>query len=188
MKVYSYVVDHDVGREPNPYFGVCTLCRCKFSKKAEATHGLKGRRNIVELAEPGDWVIGTGGESQKSAGNGKLIYAMKVDEKLPREKYYNDPRFANKKPERPLSDFQKHCQFALVSRHFYYFGAKAIPIPERFKHFEKKGPGFRYVDPDEFGPFLEWLKKRNPQGKHVEPCYQETVDKPKGSGRCNSSC
>ena len=41
MKVYSYVVEHDEGRAPNPYFRVCTLCRCKerkdprFAKKRE---------------------------------------------------------------------------------------------------------------------------------------------------------
>jgi len=130
--------------------------------------------------------MGTGGASKRSAGHGKLIYAMQVDEKLTREKYYKDPRFAKKKPERPLSDFEKHEQFALVSRHFYYFGASAIDIPERFKHFEKKGPGFRYVDPAEFRPFLEWLKKRRP-GKHGEPCWK-AVDKQKGSEPCKSSC
>jgi hypothetical protein len=67
IKIFSYIVDHDEGREPNPYFGTCTLCRCKYSKKLEATHGQKGSRNIVELAKEGDWVIGTGGAGNKSA-------------------------------------------------------------------------------------------------------------------------
>jgi hypothetical protein len=157
IKIFSYVVKHDEGLEPNPYFSLCTLCRCKFSKKAEATQGLKGRRNIVELAGPGDWVIGTGGESVKSAGHGKLIYAMLVDERPTRWDYFT--RFKERKPECPHGDFQKHKQFALVSRYFYYFGANAIDIPERFKHFQKKGPGFRYVDPVQFRSFLEWLTK-----------------------------
>ena len=55
MKVFSYVVEHDNGLAPNPYFGYCTLCRCKFREKPG------GHRNIVELAEKGDWIIGTGG-------------------------------------------------------------------------------------------------------------------------------
>ena len=186
MKIYSYVVDHDEGREPNPYFNVCTLCRCKFSKKAEATQGREGRKNIVELACKGDWVIGTGGTSKKSAGHGKLIYAMQVDERLTRWEYFTDRRFIQKKPERPRSEFERHKQFALVSWHFYYFGANAIDIPERFSHFEKRGPGFRKVDPAEFRPFLEWLMKRRP-GKLGEPCWK-SVDKPNGSKRCKSSC
>jgi len=187
IKIYSYVVDHDEGREPNPYFGMCTLCRCKFSKTAEATRGLKGRKNIVESAIVGDWVLGTGGASQRSAGNGRLIYAMRVDDKLPREKYYKDPRFKNRRPEAPMDDFQKHCQFALVSRHFYYFGANAKPIPKRFKHFEKKGPGFRYIDPMDFRPFVEWLEKNYKPGKQGEPCAQ-VAREPKESRQCKSSC
>ena len=84
VELYSYVVDHDTGFAPNPYGGLCTLCRCKFRKHRQ------GKRNIVELAKVGDWVIGTGGANKKkSAGHGKLIYAMRVDEKPTREKYYN---------------------------------------------------------------------------------------------------
>ena len=163
---------------------MCTLCRCKFSKELEATRGRKGRKNIVELAHEEDWVIGTGGASKKSAGHGKLIYAMRVDKQLTRWDYFT--RFQEKNPERPRGEFEKHKQFALVSWHFYYFGVNAIDIPERFKHFEKRGPGFRNVDPAEFRSFLEWLKKRKP-GKHGEPCWK-AVDKPKGSERCKSSC
>ena len=92
MKLYSYVVEHDAGYAPNPYFGFCTLCRCKFQKPGV------GRKNIVELAEEGDWVIGTGGASKRSAGHGKLIYAMLVTEKLTREEYFSDSRFLQKKP------------------------------------------------------------------------------------------
>ena len=186
MKIYSYVVDHDEGREPNPYFDTCTLCRCKFSKTAEKTDGQRGQKNIVELAEKGDWVIGTGGMSIRSAKHGKLIYAMRVDEKLKRGKYCSDPRFAEKKPERPLCDFQKHGQFALVSRHFYYFGAQAIDI--RKFELEKNHRGFHYVDLAEFERFRKWLEAKYKLGIHGEPCYPRPVDKTKGSERCRSSC
>jgi hypothetical protein len=185
VKIYSYVVDHDEGREPNPYFGVCTLCRCKFSKKAEATRGRLGRKNIVELAEKGDWVVGTGGASKKSAGHGKLIYAMRVDKKLTRWDYFIESRFEEKKPERPHGEFQKHKQFALVSRYFYYFGANAIDIPKRFD-LEKNRRGFHYIDPANFRLFLEWLKRKYQSGKHGEP-WCKAVGKPKGSERCKSS-
>ena len=168
MKLYSYVVEHDNGYAPNPYFGVCTLCGCKFEGR--------GRKNIVQLAKEGDWVIGTGGASIKSAGHGKLVYAMRVDKKLTRWEYFTESRFEQKKRaqtgtykqtrgdnqdprkdgqnafwrEAPRLSDRKDKQFVLVSQHFYYFGAKAIPIPEEFKRekpegfkLEKKGPGFR---------------------------------------------
>jgi Nucleotide modification associated domain 2 len=195
MKLFSYVVQHDLGYSPNPYFGICTLCRCKYRSSPGKP------KNVVESAEPGDWILGTGGSSHKSAGHGKIVYAMRVDAKLTRAQYFADRQFAGKKPnktgtrkqgrgdnERPINDFEKHEQFVLISRHFYYFGAKAIQIPKRFD-IEKKGPGFRgNFDEACIRRFVEWLEKyKLGPGRHGDPCYT-IVDKPKGSGRCKLSC
>ena len=69
-RLFSYVVDHDYGFAPNPFGGICTLAKCKYGSK---------KRNIVEMAERRDWIAGTGGaDLSKSAGHGKLIYAMRV--------------------------------------------------------------------------------------------------------------
>ena len=198
MKLFSYVVEHDTGYAPNPYFGVCTLCRCMFRQPG------RKRGNIVELAKKGDWVVGTGGASRRSAGHGKLVYAMRVDEKLCREQYYADPRFAEKKPvkngtyqqrhgdnKRPRTPFERREQFALISRHFYYFGASAIAIPEKeFPHLEKRGPRFRSrFDEKYIRQFVKWLEKRHKTGKHGEPCMKdERNSERKGSERCKSSC
>src|SRR5882672_7043012 len=90
--LFSYVVEHDDGHAPNPYCGVCTLCRCKF-REHKFRHGRRMPRNVVELAKEGDWIVGTGGANpRKSPGRGKLVYAMRVDEKLSREQYYGDHR------------------------------------------------------------------------------------------------
>ncbi len=190
-KLFSYVVEHDTGRAPNPYFDVCTLCRCKYRKSPGKP------KNVIELAKEGDWIVGTGGtNTRKSAGHGKLVYAMRVDEKLPREEYYADSRFAKKRVERspqgdnepPTDDFQKHEQFALISRHFYYFGASAIDIPSRFLQvgFEKRGPGFRSDFRDVAG-FAMWIQRRCKPGRHGEP-RMKPADGSKGSRRCKSSC
>jgi hypothetical protein len=194
VKLYSYVVHHDTGHAPNPYFDVCTLCRCKF----RTCFGKP--RNIVELAQEGDWIVGTGGaNTEKSAGNGNLVYAMRVDEKLRRKQYYADHRFAKKKPlatgthaQRrgdnlpPANDFENHEQFVLISRHFYYFGAKPIRIPNRFTDLEKRGPGFKNnFDSAYIGRFVKWLDGRFRLGKHGQPC-QHSPDEPTSS--CKSSC
>ena len=55
-KLYSYVVDHDYGHNPNPYGGICTLVHCKCGGEIH-------KRNIVEMAEVGDWILGSGGMS-----------------------------------------------------------------------------------------------------------------------------
>ena len=74
-KLYSYVVRFDLGFAPNPFGGLCTLAKCKIGNK---------QRNIVEMVEVGDWIVGTGGaDPRTSSGNGTLIYAMRVDKKTP---------------------------------------------------------------------------------------------------------
>lgn len=184
MKLFSYVVEHDDGHAPNPYFGACTLCRCKYRKHPG------GRRNVVELAKEAHerreivWVLGTGGaDSRKSAGNGKLVYAMRVDEVLSRSEYYKDPRFAEKKPLAngsykeqqgdnvwPHGEFERQEQYVLVSRHFYYFGKNAPDIPPVFPKLEKKGRGFRSRFDDAYiNRFVKWIKTHK-SGRRGEPC------------------
>jgi hypothetical protein len=212
MKVYSYVVEHDNGYAPNPYFGFCTLCGCKF----------EGGKNIVQLAKVGDWVIGTGGVSKRSAQHGNLVYAMRVDKKLTRWGYFNCSQFEKKKPktgtyaqsrgdnedprkdehtensfwrEAPKLNDRMREQFVLVSRHFWYFGANAIPILEEFKGekphgfmLEKKGPGFRnHFEQADIHRLVEWIEGQAKPGRHGEPCGR-TLDELKGRIGCKSSC
>ena len=198
--LFSYVVEHDGGHAPNPYFRVCTLCRCKFRESSD------NPSNLVEKASAGDWVIGTGGANmKKSAGHGRLVYAMQVDEKLTRQQYFLDRRFRNKKPrqygtykqkqgdnEHPANRFERDKQFVLVSRHFYYFGRNAIRIPKnKFHALEKRGPGFRYDFSNAYiARFVKWLQ-RFERGIHGDPCWKKELEdgfKRKGSDTCRSSC
>ncbi len=80
--LFTYVLCWDTGFAPNPYFGICTLATCK--------------PRIRKSAEPGDWVAGIG--STQNQLEGRLVYAMRVDEKLSFDEYWTDPRFAEKKP------------------------------------------------------------------------------------------
>jgi hypothetical protein len=91
MVVYSYLIEHDLGLAPNPFGGYCTLAVCK--PKIRGSNKLK----------LGDWVLGTGSQAlEKSSGRkrlrSKLIYAMKVTERISFEDYWADPRFQYKKP------------------------------------------------------------------------------------------
>ncbi len=201
-RLFSCVVEHDTGHAPNPYFGVCTLCLCKFRKSAGK------RRNIVELADKGDWIVGTGGANRnRSAGNGRLVYAMRVDEKLTRGEYFRDLRFRKKKPvtngsyqqqqgdnKPPSNGFERNQQFVLISRHFYYWGRKAVTIPKRFREhpirpLEKKGPGFRSkFSPDFVEAFVKWIRTKS-TGNNGEPCMKTAVPtKSKRVKECRPSC
>ena len=61
MKLYSYIVTHDTGFSPNPFWGSCTLANCK--------------PGIRRTAEVGDWIVGL---SRKVRGN-RIVFAMNVE-------------------------------------------------------------------------------------------------------------
>jgi hypothetical protein len=167
-RLFSYVVHHDYGTAPNPFGRYCTLALCKY--------GSPEWPNVVELAQKGDWVAGTGGVGPDSAGHGRLIYAMRVDEKPTLAEYANDARFADRADNLPeLAGCAD--RYALVSRHFFYFGARAIDlsaVPTRHLNssFEKTGPGYRYKDfsPEFVAEFTAWLERTYRLGVHGNPC------------------
>ena len=178
-RLFSYVVDHDHGFAPNPSSGLCTLAKCKYGTK---------KRNIVELAEVGDWIAGSGGaDLGKSAGHGKLIYAMRVDQKIPLSEYCQAYHGKRIDAEHVASE---DGRFALLSRHFYYFGRNAIDISdipqEHLDHnFEKTGPGHRSDFSQVFvEEFISWLGMTFKKGVHGQPCkpledYAAPTCKPK---------
>lgn len=81
-KIFSYKLSRDFGFAPNPFHGICTLATCK--------------PQIRRSAQVGDIVIGCG--SQELKMQGRIIFAMKVSEKISFDEYWNDPRFEMKKP------------------------------------------------------------------------------------------
>jgi Nucleotide modification associated domain 2 len=80
MTLYSYVVTHDTGFSPNPFFGYCTLACCKPEI----------RRN----AQVGDWIVGL---TPRAQGN-KVVYFMRVDEIVDFPSYWTHSRFLQKRP------------------------------------------------------------------------------------------
>ena len=164
-KLFSYVVAEDKGFAPNPTGGYCTLANCKCRRE-----GI-GRRNVVELANVSDWIVGTGGaDKRKSSGHGTLIYAMKVEENLTLKEYYKDKRFKDRKGNVPEQSHRTDTS-ALISRHYWYFGKKKVCIPKKFQPLEKKGRGFKSNFNEEFiKDFTKWLEHNNKKGESGKSC------------------
>ena len=81
-RFFSYVLSRDFGFAPNPFNGVCTLATCKPM--------------IRKAAKVDDWIFGT---SSAALGQKiKLIFAMKVTDKITFNKYWYEPKFQTKKP------------------------------------------------------------------------------------------
>lgn len=174
--LYSYVVKHDYGAAPNPFWGVCSLVICKPQIRRPATEG--------------DWIVGTGSASSPLGDiHDHLIFAMKVTRKMPMRDYdafcrdrlpgkipvwrSRDPRqrvgdaiydFSVVPPRlRPGVHTEKNRerdlggQYALLSEHFFYFGSQPIPLPPQL-HAVIAGRAHRSVSNEPYlGPFLSWL-------------------------------
>lgn len=157
MRLFAYKVVYDIGFAPNPFHGVCTLATCKPGVRAAATVG--------------DWVVGVGSQAQGSLG--KLVYGMQVAEKLTFDEYWEDQRFAKKRPDRAGSLkyrygdnvyhrdakgtwIQADCRHSLESGAAHPdhvkrdTGANAVLIAGAFTYWGSEGPGIpaELRDPD----------------------------------------
>jgi len=68
--------------------------------------------------------------------------------------------------------------YALVSKHFYYFGNVAIQIPKQFDSLVWKKQGCKFDhNVTTVNNFLEWLDKTKSSGRHGEPIDAEIDSK-----------
>ena len=186
LRLFVYVVVHDTGFAPNPFFGYCTLTTCK--------PGIRGSARV------GDWIAGIG--PAQNGQQGKLVFAMRVAEAMCFDVYWNDARFVRKRPNRRGSPEQRcgdniyhrnpgtsdwiqedgyHSHSdgtpnwnnvrhdtspprVLVAREFAYFGAAAVDIPDRFRPWQGRDyfgsvRGYRCNFPiDLQNDFIGWLQ------------------------------
>lgn len=207
MKLYSYIVTHDTGFAPNPFFGYCTLACCKPA--------------IRRTANVGDWIVGL---TPRADGN-RIVFFMRVDEVLTFESYWRDPRFSQKKPRldetvakngdniyepQPGGDF---CQLpsrhseppfgkrsnsklmrrdlggkrVLVSREFAYFGSgeKALRLPRALECLiVGRGHRCRFSDDVKEG-FLRFVRKQK-RGVHAHPRHWPEGDESWKASSCAS--
>jgi len=153
MNIYSYIISHDSGFAPNPFWGFLTLACCKPV--------------IRRRAAVGDWVIGL---TSKRLGN-NIVFVMRISEKVLFAEYWIDKRFRSKRPNmkrddhvyhygdniyKPISKtkyqqkFLRHSnnngsenlrkkehdlggKYVLISNDFSYFGADPMKLPSQFK-------------------------------------------------------
>lgn len=99
----GYKMTHDSGFAPNPFHGVLTLATCK--PKIRSGRGV------------GEWVAGFASAAlvNRAARKGVqiprdgLVYLMRIGEVLPLDAYFEDPRFAIKRPPPESSDAVALC-------------------------------------------------------------------------------
>ena len=86
MRLFSYKLTHDSGFAPNPFWGVLTLATCKpLFRRSKRT---------------GDWIAGFTSVKlcEDQVGQEKLIFLVKIDEKISIVDYFRGQRFQKKIP------------------------------------------------------------------------------------------
>jgi hypothetical protein len=186
--LYTYVVATDKGAAPNPFGGVCTLVICKPQIRRSAEEGdwivgtgsadspvgdIRGQvvyamrvsakmpmADYDDLARRQLPVKVPGGDSPSPLSRfGDAIYD-----------------FSDSTPR--LRSCSVHCEgdrdrdlggdFALLSEHFYYFGAQPRPLPESLRPIVKEHQGHRAPSNDEYvEDFIEWIEGLGAEPNHL---------------------
>jgi hypothetical protein len=177
MKLSAYIVKFDTGFAPNPFGRHCTLACCKPT--------------IRRCAKKDDIVVGTASARYPHAG--KLVYAMRVAEVLPYQRYWDDPRFRRRRPS-PVTAISRRGDNiwhkvggrwriapgavhdlrhrnrdtggvnALVATEFFYFGREAISVPDRFAGLLATTQGHKNTyDSEIIGRFWNWIGRSAPK-------------------------
>ncbi|HBH28492.1 MAG: hypothetical protein N839_0010695 [Desulfofustis sp. PB-SRB1] len=195
MRLHSYVVAHDTGFAPNPFWGFCTLATCKPVIRRTATIG--------------DWVVGI---SPKRRGN-RVVFAMLVDEILDYVSYYRDHRFACKIPvyskngviwkagdniykplangtfrqlrsmhsrgERENPQTKAHDlsgENILIAKKFHYFGASGPELPLHLTALKVGRAHKNHFTPETIANFVNFIANF-PAGLISKPTHWPATDK-----------
>ena len=126
-RLCTYIIGQDLGLAPNPFWGWCTFAVC--------TPNHQGAR-LIE----GDWIAGF---SSRGTGN-LLIYAMQVFDRIHMDSYFNDPRFADKKPNQ-RGTWQQRCGDNFYSQN---------PDSSWKQHWNPFHPGKEYTKKDTRKPYV----------------------------------
>lgn len=116
MRIVSYKLVVDSGFAPNPFGSTLTLATCK--------------PDIRKNRKVGDWIAGftSKGLAEDNIGSERLIYLMRIGEKILLRDYFHDSRFQEKIPVRGTND-----QIAAVGDNIYSPLISNAEFPDDFR-------------------------------------------------------
>jgi hypothetical protein len=175
--LFTYTITHDDGAAPNPFHGVCTLAICKPSIRRVAAPGDwvvgLGSRNAPGGDLSGKVVYAMRVESSVSFRDYDKIANKKWPGKVPDVTSLDLSKrlgdciydFSSGQPvQRPgvhgPQDQKKDLsgRNVLMSKHFFYFGGRALPLPEHLLGLCHQTQGHRSRMNDPYvSDFIEWI-------------------------------
>ena len=201
VQLFSYVMRYDTGFAPNPFWGYCTLATCKPEIRRSAKIGDwivgTGSARLKRICGVGCFKLIYAMRVDKKLTFEQYSKDPQFKNKIPRfgikeergdniyfvdenGRWYIRPSYHYEEPpEVWIGDLSG--RYVLVSKHFFYFGRKAIELPKEFriiahaiddehglpKHRSEKIP--REV----VEKFIKWLESEYEPGCIGEPCEFE---------------
>jgi Nucleotide modification associated domain 2 len=179
VRLFTYCIPYDDGAAPNPFWGLCSLVICKPRIRGAAEVGDwvagTGSRHVPGLGDLSGHLVYAMKVTDKltlaeydsycRTRNLKKIPAMRHLDPKRRlgdciYDYSTDPPIQRPGPHRPANmavDIGGH--YALLSSHFFYFGANSVPIPDELKGIVKQGQGHRSnMNAEYLDRFVSWLE------------------------------
>lgn len=98
-RLYSYIVSHDTGFSPNPFWGLCTLACCKPRIRQSVL------KHLQESPDENIWIVGLS-PKHFELGN-DIVYMMQVDGVLTFQEYFN--AYPEKRPDYTKSGIVYRC-------------------------------------------------------------------------------
>lgn len=178
VRLFTYTIPIDDGAAPNPFHGMCSLAICKPSIRRTARQGdwvaglgsrsaptgdLSGRlvyamrvEEVLTLKQYDEqaktrWPhrIPKIRSADLADRLGDCIYDFSTGEPIQRDSVHG--------PENVATDLGG--QNVLVSKDFYYFGCRAIALPDSLVHICHQTQGHRSNSNEPFvGQFVAWLR------------------------------
>lgn len=177
-RLFSYTIPVDDGAAPNPFYGMCSLAICKpairrVARPRDWIAGI-GSRNALSGNLAGRLVYAMRVDQILSLADYDRHAATRWPHRIPNVTSPNlSDRlgdciydFSSGKPVQRLSVHGPSNQATdltgenvLISKHFYYFGSRAYPLPECLLPICHQRQGHRSdSNTAYFQPFVEWIE------------------------------
>jgi len=195
VNYYSYKIEHDLGLAPNPFGGYCTLAVCKpairdnkrlqigdwiigtGSAKLNRLHHLIFAMKVEEKLTFNEYWRDPRFQYKKPVINGSLVqmYGDNFYHQKAGTKRWTQENSAHSLNYGAVNE--KHLEvdvngkYVIISRVFYYFGNKSVPIPEKYwpicsEGRNMKGPS---IPIDLADKFITLVQRKYQIGIHGDP-------------------
>jgi len=185
MLIYSYVIVRDFGFAPNPFFKYCTLATCKpdIRKSAQIGDWVIGTGSAAKDSKYKNRLVYAMYIEEKLSfdeyWNDARFFNKRPVMNGSRMQWYGDNiyhidsntgKYKQENSHHSLKDglvnmnnYKRDLsgKFVLISKMYWYFGEKAIIIPDKLKGIIKSGRQYRKIEDTELiRAFIVWIKKQ----------------------------